>query len=79
LARLMIDKVSGQVSYRPPVGLWAKFETIAHSLVDPWSVAAFVRRQGHHRIMDRGINHRHAFGRPFRPFPPKVEGTAREF
>jgi len=32
-----------------------------------------------HRIMDRGINHRHAFGRPFRPFPPKVEGTAREF
>jgi hypothetical protein len=58
---------------------WAKFETIAHSLVDPCSVAAFVRRQGHHRIMDRGINHRHAFGQPFRPFPPKVEGTAREF
>jgi hypothetical protein len=34
---------------------WAKFETIAHSLVDPCSVAAFVRRQRHHRVVDRCI------------------------
>ena len=40
---------------------------------------AATARQDHHRVMDRGINHRHAFDRPFRPFPPKVEGTAREF
>ena len=37
---------------------WAKSETFAHGLIDLGAVASFVRRQRHHRIIDRGINRR---------------------
>jgi hypothetical protein len=33
----------------------------------------------HNRVMDRSINSQRVIERLFRPFPPKVEGTAREF
>jgi hypothetical protein len=56
-----------------------KFETITHSLVDLGAVAPFVRRQRHHRLADFGIDRQRAIKRLFRPFPPQIEGTAREF
>jgi hypothetical protein len=56
-----------------------KFETITHSLVDLGAVAPFVRLQRHHSVVDFGINRQRAIERLFRPFPPQIEGTAREF
>ncbi len=34
---------------------WAKFETIAHSVIDLCAVGLFVWRQRHHRVVDRCI------------------------
>src|SRR5439155_18133858 len=34
---------------------WAKFETIAHSVIDLCAVGPFVWRQRHHRVVDRCI------------------------
>jgi hypothetical protein len=48
----------------------------ASDIVDLGAVAAFVRRQGHHRIMDRGINRQRAIDRLFRLFPPQIEGDS---
>jgi hypothetical protein len=42
-------------------------------------IAPFVRRQSHNRVVDRSINSQRVIERLFRPFPPKIEGTAREF
>ena len=46
---------------------------IAHSLIDLGAVAALVRRQGHHRVMDRSIDRQHAIDRLFRPLPPEIK------
>ena len=35
---------------------------IAHSLIDLGAVAALVRRQSHHRVMDRSIDRQHVPG-----------------
>ena len=40
---------------------------IAHSLIDLGAVAALVRRQSHHRVMDRSIDRQHAIDRLFHP------------
>jgi hypothetical protein len=39
-------------------GCLALLETFAYGLVDLGAVAAFIRWQGHYRIIDRGINRR---------------------
>ena len=39
------------------------FQTNTHRLIDVCAVTPFVRRQGHHRIMDRGINCQRAIKR----------------
>src|SRR5437868_4357562 len=46
---------------------------IAHSLIDLGAVAALVRRQSHHRVMDRSIDRQHAIDRLFRPLPPEIK------
>ena len=43
---------------------------LAHGLIDLGAVAPFVRRQRHHRIIDRGINRRLVINGLVRPFPP---------
>jgi hypothetical protein len=55
--------------------LLAKLEPLAHSLIDLGAVAAFIRRQGHYRIIDRGINRRLVVDGLVRPFPPQIEGV----
>jgi len=52
-----------------------KPETFAHRSVDLVTVAPFLRRQGHHCLMDFGIDRQHAIDRLFCPFPPKIEGV----
>src|SRR5438105_98185 len=54
---------------------FARFEALAHGLVDLGAIAPFVRRQRHNRIADSGINRQHAINRLFRPFPPQIEGV----
>jgi len=46
---------------------------LAHGLIDLGAVAPFVRRQRHHRIIDRGINRRLVINGHVRPFPPQSE------
>ena len=46
---------------------------LAHGLIDLGAVAPFVRRQRHHRIIDRGINRRLVINGLVRPFPPQIE------
>ena len=53
--------------------LLAKLEPLAPSLIDLGAVTPFIRRQGHHRIIDRGIN-RHDVFRGTRGF---AEGPVR--